>query len=78
MIFLNYKELKSLYYGNNEVYAQEYLNRFNSDDAVKMDFNIGTNQAFFLQNTQVMTMEFPKQKDIKKQPVFTCLQNTDV
>ena len=22
--------------------------------------------------------EFPKQKDIKKQPVFTCLQNTDV
>ncbi len=24
------------------------------------------------------TMEFPKQKDIKKQPVFTCLQNTDV
>lgn len=58
MIFLNYKELKSLYYGNNEVYAQEYLNRFNSDDAVKMDFNIGTNQAFFLQNTQVMTMAY--------------------
>lgn len=23
-------------------------------------------------------LEFPKQKDIKKQPVFTCLQNTDV
>ena len=58
MIFLNYKELKSLYYGNNEVYAQEYLNRFNSDDAVKMDFNIETNQAFFLQNTQVMTMAY--------------------
>ena len=51
-----YKELKSLYYGDNEAYAQEYLNRFNSQDAIKIDFLIGKNQAFFLQSTEVMSL----------------------
>ena len=64
-----YKELKSLYYGDNEAYAQEYLNRFNSQDAVKIDFTIGKNQAFFLQNTDVMSLAmqiFKLDKTIEK------------
>ena len=27
---------------------------------------------------QIGKTKFPKQKDIKEEPVFTCLQNTDV
>ncbi len=53
-----YKELKSLYYGNNEIYAQEYLNRFNSEETIKINFQIGERQAFFLQNTEVMTFAY--------------------
>ncbi len=53
-----YKELKSLYYGDNEIYAQEYLNRFNSDESVKINFRIGENQAFFLQNAEVLTVAY--------------------
>ena len=53
-----YKKLKSLYYGNNEVYAQEYLNRFNSDETIKINFYIGEHQAFFVQNAEVMTLAY--------------------
>lgn len=53
-----YKELKSLYYGNNEIYAQEYINRFNSSESIKIDFKIKDNQAFFMLNAEVMTIAF--------------------
>ena len=53
-----YKELRELYYGHEEDYAQEYLNRFQSEDAVKIDFYIGSNQAFFLQNAEVMSLAY--------------------
>ncbi len=53
-----YKELRSLYYGDNEIYAQEYLSRFNSEESIKLNFQIGENQAFFLQNTEVMTLAY--------------------
>ncbi len=56
--FMMYKELKSLYYSNNEIYAQEYLNRFNSSEAIKLNFYIGENQAFFLENAEVMKLAF--------------------
>ncbi len=59
---MSYKELKSLYYGSDEIYVKEYLNRFNSDEAVKLDFTIGENQAFFLQNAEVMTLAYKIQK----------------
>lgn len=55
---MSYKELKSLYYGDNEVYVQEYLNRFNSEASKRINFHIGENQAFFLQNTEVMTLAY--------------------
>ena len=53
-----YIELNKLYYGNNETYAQEYLNRFNCDDCVKIQFFIGEHQAFFLQNAEVMNLAY--------------------
>ena len=56
--FMSYKELKSLYFGDNDVYAQEYLNRLNSEETIKINFDIGENQAFFLQNTEVMTLAY--------------------
>ena len=49
-----YKELKSLYYGDNEIYAKEYMDRFNSEDTIKLNFYIGEQQAFFVQNVEVM------------------------
>ena len=51
-----YKELKTLYYGNHDLYAEEYLRRFNSEDSIKIDFTIGDNQAFFLQNSEVLLL----------------------
>lgn len=53
-----YKELKSLYYGDNAIYAQEYLNRFNSENTVKLNFYIGEHQAFFVETTDVMKIAF--------------------
>lgn len=55
---MSYKELKSLYYGSNETYAQEYLSRFNSEETIKLNFQIGEHQAFFVQNTEVMTLAY--------------------
>lgn len=55
---MKYKELKNLYYGNQEDYAKEYLNRFDSEEAVKIPFDIGKKQAFFLQNTEVLTLAY--------------------
>lgn len=55
---MEYKELKSLSYGNEEDYAKEYLRRFESEHAVKIGFFIGERQAFFLQNVEVMTLAY--------------------
>lgn len=51
---MGYKSLKTLYYGDDKVYAQEYLNRFNSAETVKLNFYIGEHQAFFMENATVM------------------------
>ena len=53
-----YKELKNLYYGSNEIYAQEYLDRFNSQETVKLNFHIGENQAFFMENAEVLRLAY--------------------
>ena len=53
-----YTELKKFYYGDEKVYVQEYLNRFDSENTVKIDFYIGENQAFFVRNVDVMTLAF--------------------
>ncbi|MBR5239808.1 MAG: Fic family protein [Clostridia bacterium] len=51
---MDYKSLKTLYYGDDKVYAQEYLNRFHSEETVKLNFYIGEHQAFFMENVAVM------------------------
>ena len=63
---MSYKELKSLYYGDNEIYAQEYLNRINSEETIKINFHIGENQAFFVQNAEVMTLAYKIAKTDKE------------
>ena len=68
---MSYKELKSLYYGDNEVYAHEYLNRFNSEETKKINFHIGESQAFFVQNTEVMTLAYKIEK-LDKEIVKLC------
>ena len=51
-----YKTLKSLYYTDKKLYAQEYNNRFVSEEAIKLDFQIGKNQAFFLTTSEVYSL----------------------
>lgn len=53
-----YKLLGKLYYEGQEVYAEEYKSRFNSEDTIKLDFDIAQKQAFFLQNTEVMKLSY--------------------
>lgn len=53
-----YKELRGLSYQDAELYAREYKSRFNSEDAIKLDFHIGEYQAFFLQNSEVLTLAY--------------------
>ena len=53
-----YQQLGKLYYGNKDVYIQTYKTRFDSEDTVKLDFMVGSNQAFFVQNTEVLTLAY--------------------
>ena len=53
-----YVELKKLHYIDSEKYAKEYLNRFASEEAVKLDFYIKEKQAFFLLNAEVMSLAY--------------------
>lgn len=55
---MSYTQLKSLYYKSDELYAQEYLSRFNAEETIKIDFRIGERQAFFMQNAEVMTLAY--------------------
>ena len=66
VIYMPYKELKGLYYENNEQYAKEYLKRFNSEESIKINFYIGENQAFFLLNAEVMSLAYKISKLDKK------------
>ncbi len=53
-----YKLLKKLYYGDENVYHQTYISRFESEEAVILDFSIKDKQAFFLQNSEVITLAY--------------------
>jgi len=45
---MSYEQLNKLFYKDTERYRQLYEDRFNSDYAVKLGVNIGTNEAFFM------------------------------
>lgn len=50
---MGYTELLKLYYGDKNAYNAEYRSRFGSSDAVKLNFNIKNNRAFFIINAEV-------------------------
>lgn len=53
---MSYQELKKLYYKDQDAYNAEYERRFNSDDTVHLDFQIGNKPAFFVENTDVLRL----------------------
>lgn len=53
-----YQQLGKLYYKDPGLYAREYKARFESEDTVKLDFFISNNQAFFVQNTEVLGLAY--------------------
>ena len=55
---MSYQELKKLHYKKDDSYIEEYLSRFHSEDAIHLDFQIGENQAFFLQNSEVLYIAY--------------------
>ena len=56
---MNYIPLNKLYYGDEMIYKHTYQKRFESDNTVKLDFEVAGRQAFFQQCEEVMktTME---------------------
>ena len=44
-----YIELRKLGYGDQETYRKTYAQRFSSDNAVRLDFDVAGHQAFFVQ-----------------------------
>ena len=55
---MSYDDLKKLSYGSKRTYMAEYEKRFQSADAVHLDFMIGENQAFFLPCSEVTELVF--------------------
>lgn len=53
---MQYKVLSKLYYGEAEIYKNTYNKRFNSDTAIKLDFEIAGKQAFFVQDNEVIKL----------------------
>ena len=53
-----YKELKKLYYSGQEVYRETYMQRFSSDNTVRLDFDVAGYQAFFVQCEDVINLTY--------------------
>lgn len=58
--------LKKLYYADPKIYIQEYEKRFSSEEAVKLNFYIEDNQAFFLVNREVLQLAYDIAKTDKE------------
>ncbi len=52
------RTLRSLYYENKDVYNNEYESRFNDPSTIKLEFYIGDNQTFFVQNEDVAKLMY--------------------
>ncbi len=55
---MTYKELKKLYYGDQETYRTAYLQRFSSDNTVHLDFDVAGYQAFFVQCDDAIALTY--------------------
>lgn len=53
---MSYESLSKLYYSDKENYKELYIQRFGSENAVKLDFKIGEHQAFFVQSKEVIEL----------------------
>lgn len=53
-----YKELKKLYYSGQAVYRETYMQRFSSDNTVRLDFDVAGYQAFFVQCEDVINLTY--------------------
>lgn len=53
-----YKELKKLYYGDKDTYRETYMQRFSSESAVRLDFDVAGYQAFFVQCEDVINLTY--------------------
>ena len=55
---MEYETLCKLYYKDTDIYKQTYEIRFNSPESFKLDFEIEGNQAFFIQNREMVELMF--------------------
>lgn len=53
-----YKELKKLYYGDQETYKSTYDQRFSSENTIRLDFDVAGYQAFFVQCPDVFNLSY--------------------
>ena len=53
---MEYRDLRKLYYDGEDVYKKAYSDRFNSDYAAKLDFEISGHQAFFVETKRVIEL----------------------
>ena len=51
-----YKELKKIYYGDQETYRTTYMQRYSSENSVHLDFEVAGYQAFFVQCEEVINL----------------------
>ncbi len=61
-----YDSLEKIYYKNQQDYQKIYEERFNSVQAKHIDFCIGNNKAFFIENSDVINLVFEILKNDKK------------
>ena len=53
---MDYIGLSKLFYQNKDTYEQVYQQRFHSEYAVHLDFEVNRNPAFFIQTPQTYQM----------------------
>lgn len=49
-----YESLLKLFYKDKELYEQEFNSRINSTTAVFIDFYVNNNQAFFIEDSELL------------------------
>ena len=55
---MTYKDLRKLYYEDRESYENIFVERFNSDSAVRLDFDIAGQPSFFVQCDDVIRLTY--------------------
>ena len=56
VMIMAYKELKKIYYEDQESYRATYMQRYSSENSVHLDFDVAGYQAFFVQCEEVINL----------------------